>query len=379
MAIGSTGSKQVWSGIPYFATQELRRRFDEVVLVETPRIDWLLFRANRMLRRAVGVDINREPLIVRYFAWRVHRALARLKPDIIISIGASNKLCCVETDLPILHYSDAVYPTLTRYYRRYARLGPRSLRLGNEVQRRLIARADSVLLASQWAVDSARAHYGQEVRRLRVVPMGANLDPWPPVAPVDPRRERLRLLFVGVEWERKGGPFAVALFDEIRRAVPDAELHIVGCRPPVRHTPGLIVHGFLDKAVPAERERLLDLYRQATFFTMFSAEEAYGIVYCEAAAFGLPSAAMDTGGVSTVIDRDVTGLLFDTSVCPGVAAQAMIAVWQDADRYRAMSAAARARFESVLNWSAWGEAVREEADRALAAHRAAADAGVTEA
>ncbi|WP_137463714.1 glycosyltransferase, partial [Escherichia coli] len=37
--------------------------------------------------------------------------------------------------------------------------------------------------------------------------------------------------------------------------------------------------------------------------------DCYGMVFCEAAAFGLPVVATDTGGVSSIVINERTGIL----------------------------------------------------------------------
>ena len=42
--------------------------------------------------------------------------------------------------------------------------------------------------------------------------------------------------FVGYDWERKGGPVLMEAFDRVVRAIPDAELWVVGCAPDVKNS-----------------------------------------------------------------------------------------------------------------------------------------------
>ncbi|HEY5813139.1 MAG TPA: glycosyltransferase, partial [Terrimicrobiaceae bacterium] len=56
--------------------------------------------------------------------------------------------------------------------------------------------------------------------------------------------------------------------------------------------------------------RLAELYRSALFYFMPSRAEAYGIVYCEANAFGLPCLAADTGGVRSLVENGINGQCF---------------------------------------------------------------------
>ena len=128
-------------------------------------------------------------------------------------------------------------------------------------------------------------------------------------------------------------------------------------------TPGVVVHGRLNKNDPQQAEKLMSLFRNSSFFVMPTRYEAYGIVYAEACAFGLPPVAGKTGGVSTIIHDGENGLLLPYDAPPEAYADAILAVWQDTERYQNMRRNARAAFEERLNYRAWGDKVDAELRR----------------
>jgi glycosyltransferase involved in cell wall biosynthesis len=222
------------------------------------------------------------------------------------------------------------------------------------MQVRLIDRAEALVVCSDWAAESAAQLYGRPRERFTVAPMGANFD-HDPEAVVRPAAGPLRLLFVGFDWERKGGPLALAAFQAIRAREPGAEFHIVGCRPPgADGVPGVTVHGRVDKQDPAGMGLLTRLFRTSHFFIMPSRQEAYGLVYCEACAYGLPPVAAETGGVGTIVRHGGNGLLLPSKAGPADYAGAILAVWHDPPAYAAMQADAIVAYRERLNWRAWG-------------------------
>tara|TARA_Y100000296_G_scaffold37900_1_gene43847 strand:- start:6347 stop:7480 length:1134 start_codon:yes stop_codon:yes gene_type:complete len=97
-----------------------------------------------------------------------------------------------------------------------------------------------------------------------------------------------RILFVGKDWERKGGPEVVEMFRYLRGVYPTATLDIVGCTPSVGDVSGISIHGFLDKR-NSEHSALLDrIYERVNVFLMPSSWESTGIVYFEAMQRSLP-------------------------------------------------------------------------------------------
>jgi alpha-maltose-1-phosphate synthase len=67
--------------------------------------------------------------------------------------------------------------------------------------------------------------------------------------------------------------------------------------------------------------------------------------------------ASQTGGIPSLVVNGETGRLLPGPVEPRELADAIGSVVNDPSRYEKMSIAARARYESVLNWERWGERV----------------------
>lgn len=97
-----------------------------------------------------------------------------------------------------------------------------------------------------------------------------------------------RILFIGKDWERKGGPQLVEAFTQLQQEYRDASLDIVGCTPPIALQKGITVHGFLDKKIPEHSDKLDKIFKESNIFCMPSTWESTGIVYMEAMQKGLP-------------------------------------------------------------------------------------------
>jgi glycosyltransferase involved in cell wall biosynthesis len=153
--------------------------------------------------------------------------------------------------------------------------------------------------AGQWTADSLAGDYDVGRERIAVVGFGANhraieaLRDWH--AP--------RFLFVGIDWERKGGPLLLRAFERLRSTIPTARLDVIGGHPPLQQE-GVTFHGVLSQKVEREREVVLELFSRATCFAMPSQVEPFGIVHVEAAAAGIPSIGSSIGGPRDVIGPD---------------------------------------------------------------------------
>jgi len=72
------------------------------------------------------------------------------------------------------------------------------------------------------------------------------------------------------------------------------------------------VIGFVDKASADGYAMLNKPLEESHFMILPTFAEAYGIVFCEASSFGLPSIALKRGGVP--VKDHVNGLLFDVKL-----------------------------------------------------------------
>lgn len=372
VALDTPFNRSAWSGVPFHALRELKRRFHDLHVIDTPILDRFIRLLLPLTR--IGLLVSRETLVTSLFEKLIARRIRELRPDIIVSIGAGHKISRIDPSLPVIHVADGLFLTIVGYYPRYRHLSQRSRRLGARVQRDVVDRSSKLAMASDWAATAAAADYPDAAARIHVVPMGANVDEDPPVTLPRANTGPLKLLFVGYDWQRKGGDMVLAVFSALRATTGTAELHIVGCKPrETRGVAGVSHHGVLRKSNPSESSQLSVLFRECHFLIMPSREEAFGLVYCEACAFGLPSIATRTGGVATYVGGHGHGLLFSMDAPVAEYVAGILELWRDGPRYRAMQQSARQDFEARLNWQAWGSAIETLVRSTLADRQARSD------
>lgn len=120
---------------------------------------------------------------------------------------------------------------------------------------------------------------------------------------IDNRRFAAKnILFVGVDWERKGGADLLEAFRIVRQSHPDVQLTVVGCSPAISE-PGVHVAG----RVPLED--VARFYREASVFCMPTLNEPFGLVFLEAGMYGLPVVATPIGAIPEIVREGETGYL----------------------------------------------------------------------
>jgi glycosyltransferase involved in cell wall biosynthesis len=363
LAAGSPDDVTTWSGIPFSMQRALQGRFAAVTYLPAAPVGVARLgyeRARRAGARLLGRRSlpGLDPRELRRRCAPIEHRLRTEPVDALFAITVDQLVAVLETDLPVIHHSDATFEGLEDYYERHSALLPRSRRLGHDVARRAIQRSTLNIYPSEWAARSAVETYGADPTTTFAVPYGANFDDPPTRAEALAAvpRDTCKLLFVGVDWGRKGGPMVVDTLLELRRRGIDTELTVVGTDPGTVPD-GVQVFPFLNKQQRQQRLLLRDLWLSSSFFFMPSRAEAFGVVYAEAAAHGLPVIATDTGGVGAATVDRTTGRLLHLGATPVDYADAIEEIWRDPETYATYVTAARDRFESDLNWDVWADRV----------------------
>lgn len=196
---------------------------------------------------------------------------------------------------------------------------------------------------SSWTKGSLLHDYGVSDDKIAVVPPGIDVERWSP--PPDELRDSLlnttpglpRILFVGGDFERKGGGLLLDWF--LARGQGRCELHLVTRTPPkLEPVPGLHLHTNLE----ANNPQLIRLYAESHLFVLPTLADCFGMASIEAMATGLPVITTNVGGVPDIINDGQEGFLIKPD--DGTALSEKIeCLLSDAALRRVMGTRARAR------------------------------------
>ena len=354
-----------WSGLGYFIGRCLESASISVDYVGPFELDRPFYRrAKRGLHLVLGGRsylAERDPRIARGLAQRVDERLRSVEADVIVSPGTI-PVAWSRDERPLVFWTDATFGAMAGYYPNYLRLSKESLRAGFELDARALERASAAIYASDWAAQSAIEDHGADPAKVHVVPFGANLVQAPERSAVEAAvasqsDDVCRLLLVGVDWVRKGGDVAMTVARLLNERGVPTELHVAGCEPPDGAPDFVHRHGFIGKGTAAGRDALDRLFSAATFLILPSRCEAYGLVLCEANAYGVPCVASRTGGITTIVRDGVNGMTFELDDVEGYA-DYLERLFGDRRAYLELAGSARGEFESRLNWAASGQIVK---------------------
>jgi glycosyltransferase involved in cell wall biosynthesis len=210
------------------------------------------------------------------------------------------------------------------------------------------ARADRVLVTSEYSAGVARREYGIPAGRIAVVPEPIDLEAWDTLFLRADRRPRTGpvVLCVARMYPRKRLSDLVRAAVVLRSGIPDVRIRIVGRGPEYEAVARLHAELGLGESVvllgDVSRPELAAEYVGADVFCLPSVQEGFGIVFLEAMAAGLPVVACRAAAIPEVVADGVSGVLVAPRD-PEALARAIADLLREPARAKALGAEGRRR------------------------------------
>ena len=118
----------------------------------------------------------------------------------------------------------------------------------------------------------------------------------------------------------------------------------------------------------SDRQRLEQLYDEASLFVLPTQFEAFGHAVVEAMGNALPCVTTNVGALPEIVEDEVTGLLVPPRE-PEALAQALIELLSDSPRAEAMGQAGYAKVLAELTWRGVAERMGPHIEAAVASPR----------
>lgn len=350
----NTSDPNAWSGV---LTPMMASLADRATLVTLSTAGVPTALPDRALARLLGAVSSKKYLWDQAIA--TSRARGRnasevvraADVDVILAVAASQDVAFLRSGgTPIVQVGDATFKAIRDYYPMFTNLHPLSVVQQEAVAQRSSRATGRFAMATQWSIDSLVDDYGVAEGSCILAPFGPALTPAHSTSLSAPADGTVRALLVTSDWARKGGDLAVRVVQEVRAQHPEVTLTVVGNTPDD-------LPGWVENLGRLPRQQLAEQYERADVLLELATANAGGVTLTDAAAFGLPAIATDTGGVSTIVDDETTGILVPggaETFSAAVEALKRMADHQVRSRY---AVGARERHEAILNWDSWADAV----------------------
>lgn len=277
----------------------------------------------------------------------------------------------LKVSIPVIYISDATF----NQFKNYLNIRNKHYEaLAELTEQRIMNDVDVLLYSSEWTKSDAIHHYSADKSKIYVVEFGANI-PHPERYQAEIDTSVCNLVFIGRNWDKKGGKKAFDAYKKLKGEGFPCTLTIIGSTPPEipKVDKDLTIIPFLDKTKPEDLKRLCDILYHSHFLVLPTEFDAFGIVFCEASAYGVPSIAADVGGVSQPIREGKNGFLLPPNATAEDYAEKIKSVFSDKEKYIELRKSSRQEYETRLNWDVWGEKVNKILEKTVENYRKCAN------
>jgi len=356
-----------WSGTPHYMSKNFAEIAEVNYIGSLERKLPPFFKAKQFFSKYLSGQRESPRFnthVAQQYSLQVAAQLKNINVDAIIS-PLINPISYLECKQPIVLWTDALYAALLGFYSPFSAHSAKTVAQGNLLTNACLQRCQLAIFSSAWAANSAIELYGCSKEKVKVVPFGANIDSNPnhfEVQEIIKNRanDKIKLLFLAKSWERKGGDIVLAVTQALHHAGYPVELTIVGYEPKnLPQVPYIKGLGYISKHTLEGKNRIRELLAETHFLFVPSRAEAYGIVFCEANAFGVPCLTTYVGGIGTVVQDNINGMTFGLDAPVSRYCDYIVNLMHDRNHYNALALSSHHEFETRLNWKSSTQQVKE--------------------
>lgn len=370
------GKATEWSGTGYHIARSLKQQHTPLDYIG-PLQDTFFTKAARRLKRHY-YKLSRkhylkdtDPLILQSYASQVSKRLSGAAYDVVLS-ATVNPIAYLNCRQPILFWADATFQNTAGFYPKYSNLCQESIANGHKMERLAIQKCKFAIYSSHWAAQTAIDFYQADPQKVRVIPFGSNLESNLTQTDIkdliESRPSKVcKLIFIGVDWLRKGGDKALKVAQALNDAGLPTELSLLGCQPSDAHPlPDFVKPlGYISKFTQSGQDKISQLIAESHFLILPTIADCSPIVLCEANAFGVPCLSTNVGGIPTIVNGESNGRLFDVQASVAEYCDYITHLFADYAQYKALALASFNEYKTRLNWTAAGNSVKDLLAEAL--------------
>ena len=307
-----------------------------------------------------------EPSVLKRYSAQALPKITEFKPDVILCPENSIPLAHLECKQPMVLWTDAPLSASVNFYPWLSNLTKETTDHLYAMEKLALERCELVIFLSDWAAKTSIETYGIDPAKVAVVPWGANLETKHDNEDIHniveaKNNECCKLLFIGVDWMRKGGDIAFKIAEELNSRGIDTELSVVGCEPEtVEPLPSYVKNlGFIPKHTREGINKINKLFTESHFLVLPSRVDFSPHVFCEANSFGLPCIGTQVGGIPTLIKHGLNGQTFSLSASISEYCNYIARLMDNYNDYKKLSYSSFNEYQSRLNWSVAGHTVKK--------------------
>ncbi len=303
---------------------------------------------------------HREPKLLKHLSKKIENSINSSDADLVFVFGTT-PVAYLDVNKPIYIITDATFKIISNFNYEFTNLDKKTIENSEAIEKIAFQKAKKIFLSSDWAKQSAINDYKVPLEKIKVVPLGANIDYSPnqnEITEIINARQfnTINLVFIGKFWKRKGGVRTLTIVNELILRGYQPHLTIIGTEVPQKDRKiynidkYIEIIPFLNKSIPDEEKRFRNILTNSHFLLFPTLADTFGHVICEANAYGIPVIASDIGGVPEAITNGKNGYLINFESEPNKAVDYIINYFENKDKYKEFAYSSFLEYQNRLNW-----------------------------
>jgi len=263
---------------------------------------------------------------------------------------------------PYFVYLDADFITYLDVFSDPSKFSRSSVfRIANQ-EKQWLENAKAIFFGSNWIMNETIKNLKLSPNRYKyhVVNTGGHI----PIPSSDNYRythDELNILFIALNFEKKGGYDALDIFSKLKKTFAGAKFTIIGERPPnkVLEIKGVEYLGKLSKDNPNELNIMEEAFQSASFLIHPTKMDTMGAIIPEANYFGTPVIASNKFGIPDLIKDSITGILIKQEDSIISISEKVQVLYKNKEEYLEMRASCRKFSLEKFSWEAIGKKMSE--------------------
>jgi len=343
-----------FSGTSFFMRKAIRNVFEDVQ-------EFSILESIDDVRKVIqsGIGAGLKP-----FGDKLTKFLneSEVKADFVLCQGGNTAVPYYRHATPLAYWHDSTWHSFLQGYRSRKAFDQfkkdyRNLFLWDQ---KAFDKADLLIFSSDYVAEACKKYYNVSHAKVKVISFGANLNGSPEPKVLDEfLTERigdttLNFTFIGKDWKRKGLSKAILLVRKLNENGIGAHLNVIGCEPNLKYLDSctfITIYGFLDKSKSSDAQVFENLLQRTHFLLHPTLAEPFGIVLCEANAYGIPVLGTNTEGLKSIIEEGKNGYLFKRTAFVKNAYELLMNFNDNFDvNYKSIFTSSIMAYQSRLNW-----------------------------
>ncbi len=307
-----------------------------------------------------------EPFALKHYARQVSKKLSSYNSDVVLCPENFHLISYLECKQPIVLCTDSTYAGLIDFYPEFSNLCSENKRNIYFMERTALDKCKLVIFTTDWAAQTAVKTYEINPSKIRIVPRGVNRECDRTNEDINSivesrHKNPCQLLFLAVDWFRKGGNIALEVAKELNRIGLPAELLVVGCQPRTSEPLPSFVKtlGFIDKSTAAGRNQINKLLAESHFLILPVSADCSPNVLNEANSFGVPCLTTQVGGIPAIIKDGLNGQTFALNASISEYCTYITSIMDNYSEYKRLALSSFNEYQSRPNWSVVGKTVKQ--------------------